>query len=105
MSHGERPGKCRNKDNVEGPIRSENRRNGGALAPNEPIGSEGALMPRPGGSGFLVPFVKALENKKISEITLRLNNYYNSREMYYWYDSANTGREFMELTEKHIQKR
>jgi hypothetical protein len=32
-------------------------------------------MPQPGGSGFLAPFVKALENKKSSEITLRLNRY------------------------------
>jgi hypothetical protein len=47
----------------------------GALAPNEPIGSERALMPRPGGNNFLAPFVKALENKKKSEIALRLNSY------------------------------
>jgi hypothetical protein len=32
-------------------------------------------MLRPGGSGFLAPFVKALENKKSSRIALRLNSY------------------------------
>jgi hypothetical protein len=39
------------------------------------IGSERVLMPRPGESGFPAPFVKALENKKNSEIELRLNRY------------------------------
>jgi hypothetical protein len=45
---------------------SENRRNEGAFSPE---------MSRLGAKGGGAPFVKALENKKISEITLRLNSY------------------------------
>jgi hypothetical protein len=33
-------------------------------------------MPRPSESGFLAPFVKALENKKGSQIALRLHGYF-----------------------------
>jgi hypothetical protein len=36
----------------------------------DPIGSKRILLPRPSGSDFLTPFVKALKNKKNSEITL-----------------------------------
>jgi predicted CopG family antitoxin len=39
------------------------------------LGAKGFSLPRPDGSGFLAPFVKALENKKSSEIALRLNSY------------------------------
>jgi hypothetical protein len=42
-------------------------------------------MPLPGGSGFLAPFVKALENKKSFQSALRLNSYENLNEKRNYY--------------------
>jgi hypothetical protein len=62
-------------------FRCRNRRNEGVFSPE---GASGPSMNRLGakglnaatdGSDFFTPFVKALENKKSSEITLRLNSY------------------------------
>jgi hypothetical protein len=52
---------------------SENRRNEGAFSPE---GASGPSMSRLGAG--VAPFVKALENKKSSEIALRLNSYEKS---------------------------
>jgi hypothetical protein len=54
---------------------SEHRRNGGAFNPK---GAGGPSLSRLGAKGAAAPFVKALENKKSSQIALRLNSYKNS---------------------------
>jgi hypothetical protein len=51
---------------------SENRRNEGAFSPEGPLApwERKGLNAATGGSGFFAPFVKALENKQSSEMTL-----------------------------------